>query len=80
VHYEEGTYHKSVVDCFSNLASDFGPRFALGSKNLALDVIEILGWRSYRTYEIDMTTLHANQGLKNHVAAGGLKEDAPTSF
>ena len=47
VHYEEGKYHKSVVDCFSNLASDFGPRFALGSKNLALDVIEILGWRSY---------------------------------
>ena len=23
---------------------------------------------------------NANQGLKNHVAAGGLKEDAPTSF
>lgn len=22
----------------------------------------------------------ANQGLKNHVAAGGLKKDAPTSF
>ena len=25
-------------------------------------------------------TSDANQGLKNHVAAGGLKEDAPTSF
>jgi hypothetical protein len=24
--------------------------------------------------------MYANQGLKNHVAAGGLKEDAPTSL
>jgi hypothetical protein len=26
------------------------------------------------------TPSHANQGLKNHVTAGGLKEDAPTSL
>lgn len=57
MHYEEGTYHKNVIDCFLNLEKDFGSHFKLKSTNLALNVIDVLGWNSYTEYENDMLTL-----------------------
>ena len=57
MHFEEGKYKKSVVGCFKNLKIDFGDRFSLSDKNLAYDVLMLLGWESYAAYEKDMKLL-----------------------
>ena len=57
MHFEEGNYKKGVVDCFSNLEMEFGNRFKLTDKNLAYDVLMLLGWESYGAYEQDMALL-----------------------
>lgn len=57
MHFEEGKYKKSVVECFKNLKIDFGDRFSLSDKNLAYDVLMLLGWESYATYEKDIKLL-----------------------
>lgn len=57
MHYEEGTYHAPVQTCYSNLESDFGVQFTLGTSNLALITIDLLGWSEYTQYENDMKSL-----------------------
>ncbi len=57
MHYEEGRYNQNVRDCFQNLFNDFGTTFNLGTNNLALAVIDILGWDSYSKYENDLISL-----------------------
>lgn len=57
MHFEEGKYRKDVVEYFKKLEIDFGNRFELSDKNLAYDVLMLLGWESYTAYEKDMTLL-----------------------
>ena len=57
MHFEEGKYRKVVVKCFTKLEINFGNRFELSDKNLAYDVLMLLGWESYTAYEKDMTLL-----------------------
>jgi hypothetical protein len=57
MHYEEGNYSSQVKLCFSNLAIDFGRHLSLGSDNLAIEVLDALGWSSYSNYESDMMVL-----------------------
>jgi hypothetical protein len=57
MHFEDGNYHPQTITCFKNLEFAFGSKFLLGQKNLALEVIEILGWKKYLDYENDMKTL-----------------------
>ncbi len=57
MHYEEGNYSSQVKSCFSNLAIDFGRHLSLASDNLAIDVLDVLGWSSYSNYESDMMVL-----------------------
>jgi len=56
-HFEEGQYSNAVRRCFRNLESQYGPRFQLARENLAFEVLQALGWRSYSAYERDMHTL-----------------------
>lgn len=62
LHYEDGSYKDGTQECFDQLVSDFGPEFSVGTgegkdDNLALKVIERLGWDKYEQYEKDMTGL-----------------------
>lgn len=57
MHFEEGSYDPPTVACFQNLEHRYGTRFQLGRKNLAFDVISILGWTAYDVYERDMKNL-----------------------
>lgn len=60
IHCEEGNPHQPVIDCFANLTKDFGVNFDLTinkTENRARQIIELLGWSSYETYESDMVQL-----------------------
>lgn len=57
MHFEESNYNQKVIDCFANLKLDYGSRFSLGNKNLAYEVVRLLGWTSYNNYENDMKLL-----------------------
>ncbi|MDP8246581.1 MAG: hypothetical protein P9M00_00415 [Candidatus Tritonobacter lacicola] len=57
MHYEEGNFNRSVVDCFHNLQADFGSQFTLGAINRADRIVELLGWYDYNHYESDMVSL-----------------------
>jgi len=58
LHWEAGSVHSPVEACFQALARDQGAQFAdYNSKNLAFDVVELLGWRSWNDFRADMMTL-----------------------
>lgn len=60
MHYEEGNPHQPVRSCFQNLEVNCGPQFALATnppRNLARNVIDVLGWKTYQQYETDMISL-----------------------
>ena len=57
MHFEEGRYRSSVVNCFKNLEIDYGTRFELADKSLAYEIIKLLEWDSYDNYESDMKLL-----------------------
>lgn len=58
LHWEEGSPHSPVVSCFETLATDFGPPFRnYRAQNLAFEVVDLLGWRSFEDFERDLLTL-----------------------
>ncbi|MDG4720720.1 hypothetical protein [Thalassospira aquimaris] len=60
LHYEEGRFRQPVLYLFNQLAADFGDLFSLAlhpNKNMAEDVIEVLGWIEYSRFERDMLQL-----------------------
>lgn len=58
LHWEEGRPHPSVVACFDALIADIGAQFThYRTRNLAFEVIELLGWRKWEDFEADMLTL-----------------------
>lgn len=57
MHFEESNYHSNVQRCFANLVSDFGSHLTLGTHNLALTILDTLGWDNYVSYETDMRIL-----------------------
>lgn len=57
MHWEEGKPHKAVEACFEKL-KDVNPAFAdYAVRNLAFEVIELLGWNDYGAFEADMLSL-----------------------
>ena len=60
MHYEEGNFKPSLIDCFAKLEASYGNKFSLTlnvGKNLAHDVIQELGWKDYSKYESDIQSL-----------------------
>lgn len=60
LHYEEGTFKKSVVELFATLATEQGPAFSLAQhagQSRAKQVLALLGWTNYSNYERDMRML-----------------------
>lgn len=58
LHFEEGNFKPSCVQCFSALEKLHGARFVLTkNKNLATYVVDVLGWHTLSAYEADMLSL-----------------------
>ena len=61
IHYEESPNHNQAVkNCFANLEAHFGLQFSLENhprENLSKEIIRVLGWYGYTTFEEDMLLL-----------------------
>jgi hypothetical protein len=63
LHWEEGRFSQAVETCFRALATDYDPKFGSTSiRNMAADVIELLGWRTWDDFEHDMSLLAQRPG------------------
>ncbi|MBB6087959.1 hypothetical protein [Wenzhouxiangella marina] len=58
LHWEEGNPRQPVIDCFDQLAIDFGDEFThYNTSNLAFNVVRTLNWREFESFETDMQSL-----------------------
>jgi len=60
MHYEEGSFKKPLLDLFTKLETEQGSQFCLAThphQNRAKQVLDLLGWANYTTYEQDMQAL-----------------------
>jgi hypothetical protein len=58
LHWEEGNFKPAVVQCFTALANERDPKFAAYTmRNLALDVVDLLGWTDFAAFKADMMLL-----------------------
>jgi len=59
MHFEEGKHKPDLIACFQGSEAAYAPRFSLSpGKNLALYVIDVLGWHTLAAYEADMMSLN----------------------
>lgn len=60
MHYEEGKYNPPVIAVFSTLEKEQGHQFSLlmhPKQNRAKQVLDLLGWKDYGAYLLDMQIL-----------------------
>jgi hypothetical protein len=58
IHWEEGKPHKAVTTCFDLLSAEAGGQFApYKTQNLAFEVVTLLKWDSFETFETDLRSL-----------------------
>ena len=60
MHCEEGKYNPSVIAVFSTLEKEQGHQFSLSmhpKQNRARQVLDLLGWKDYGAYLLDMQVL-----------------------
>lgn len=60
MHWEVNSFHPSVQTCFANLYLDFGADYQLQSsspRSFAKQILHLLEWTNYETYENDMVSL-----------------------
>lgn len=58
IHWEEGQFRPAVRRCFGALSAEIDPRFAdYQNRNMAFDVIELLGWTDFDKFKDDMLSL-----------------------
>lgn len=57
-HWEEGNPYPKVELCFNTLAAEKGPEFShYMTKNLAFEVVSMLGWCSYADFKNDLLSM-----------------------
>ncbi len=58
IHWDEGRFTPPVRTVFEGLARDIDPKFsAFTSRNMAFEVISLLGWRGFTDFERDLLSL-----------------------
>jgi hypothetical protein len=58
LHWEERNFRPAVTDCFTTLAAEVDPAFGdYQARNMALDIVTTLGWRSFEDFERDLLSL-----------------------
>lgn len=58
IHWDEGRFKQPVRDVFATLARESDPKFNdFTSRNMAFEVVSLLGWHSFSDFERDMLSL-----------------------
>jgi hypothetical protein len=58
IHWDEGRFTPPVRTVFEALARDIDPKFsAFTSRNMAFEVVSLLGWRGFADFERDLLSL-----------------------
>jgi hypothetical protein len=58
IHWEDGSPRQRVKDCFDLLAADIDSKFASYCvKNLAFDVVSILGWKTVGDFKAELSAM-----------------------
>jgi hypothetical protein len=58
IHWDEGRFTPRVRLVFEGLAGDIDPKFnGFTSRNMAFDVVSLLGWRGFADFERDLRSL-----------------------
>lgn len=58
LHWEEQSFRPALTKCFTTLAAEVNQDFGdFLTRNLALDVITMLGWRTFEDFERDLLSL-----------------------
>lgn len=58
LHWEEGNFRQGVNNCFNTLAGEIDQKYSQYlNRNMAFDVVDLLGWRSFGDFRNDMLLL-----------------------
>jgi hypothetical protein len=58
IHWEEGKPREATQRCFDSLSKDFGASFSeYRTRNMAMDIVAILGWTDFERFKADMLSL-----------------------
>jgi len=58
IHWEDSSLSTATEQCFAAMSRDFDPKFAdHGKRSLAMDVIDLLGWRGVEKFREDLLSL-----------------------
>lgn len=58
LHWEEANFRQGVNNCFNTLASEVDQKYSeYLNRNMAFDVVELLGWKSFCDFRRDMLLL-----------------------
>jgi len=58
IHWEEGHPHAATEQSFETLKQDFGGRFNnYNTANMSVEVVDVLGWRDFKTFRDDMMSM-----------------------
>jgi hypothetical protein len=57
MHWEEGQPHKAVADCFETLKAADAVFGDYPVRNLAFEVVDLVGWETYGAFEADLLSL-----------------------
>jgi hypothetical protein len=58
LHWEGGSFRSPVATCFSALEAEVDPKFGqYTNRNMAFEVVELLGWRSFQEFSNDLLSI-----------------------
>jgi hypothetical protein len=58
IHWEEGSFRTAVDNCFDVLKNEIDPKYGdFISRNMAGDVVELLGWVDFDSFKTDLLSL-----------------------
>lgn len=66
LHWEEGPatgFNRQVMECFNSLAKSYPAMADFAKRNVAFDVVQMLGWRSNSDFEADLCSLRSVRPL-----------------
>lgn len=58
LHWEEASFRKGVNDCFNTLSAEIDQKYSQYlNRNMAFDVVDLLGWKTFGDFSRDMLSL-----------------------
>lgn len=58
MHWEDGSFHPPTTACFETLITEIDLKFSdYTNRDMAFDIVELLGWRDFNAFKADVLTL-----------------------